>query len=187
MKSSTFVLLVAGAFTLGMPATEAFAQNRPDAGASPEVSPALPVGTTARYRVTYFYSNTNAAFPPRNASIVSITNQNTVSCTVAVDWRFGTGGGLVCGTSLVLGPGSTADFCTRTLPFNIVACNSTCPAPGLTFTEGNAIVGSSTATTGCDRIAVSARTVYTGATTDTSVSAITDAKVVRINAGNIGD
>lgn len=186
MKSSTFVLLMAGALTLGMPATEAFAQNRPDAGASPEVSPALPIGTTARYRVTYFYSNTNAAFPPRNASIVSITNQNTVSCTIAVDWRFGTGA-LACGTSAVVGPGATFDFCTRTLPFNVVACNSTCPGAGLTFTEGSAVVGSSTATTGCDRIAVSARTVYTGTTTDTSVSAITDAKVVRINAGNIGD
>lgn len=185
MKTATFILLLAAALTFGMGAPSAVAQNRPDEGGG-KVSPQLPVGVTARYRVTYFYSNTNVSFPPRNASIVSVTNQNTVSCTVAVDWRFGSGP-LACGTSAVVGPGATFDFCTRTLPFNVVACNSTCPAPGLTFVEGSAVVGSSTATTGCEKIAVSARTVYTGATADTSISAITDAKVVRVDLGNRGD
>ena len=188
MKTSTYLSLVAAALTLGMGATNALAQAGPDqpsASARATEAPQLGGGAIPRYRVTYFYSNTNASFPPRNVSIVSITNQNIATCTVAVDWRVGFGG-VPCSTFLALGPGNTADFCTRPIPFNVTACNSTCPGVGLTFTEGSAIVGSTTAT-GCEKIAVSARTVYTGATSDTSISAITDAKVVRWFSGNIGD
>ena len=141
MKTATFIMLLAAALTFGMGAPSAVAQNRPDVGGG-IVSPQLPAGTVARYRVTYFSSQT-AVTALRSASVVSITNGNTASCLVGVDWRFGVGG-------------------------------------------WSAVVGSAT-TTGCDRIEVSARTVYTGATTDSPVSAITDAKVVKINLGNIGD
>lgn len=150
------------------------------------VAPALPAGTVARYRITYAISTTSVT-ALRSVSIASITNQSPVTCTVAVDWRVGFGG-VACSTSISLGPGSTADFCTRPIPGFLTTCNSTCPgATGATF-EGNAIVGSST-TTGCQRIAVSARTVYTASTSDSPISAITDAKVVKIGTGtgNIGD
>ncbi len=195
MKEVTYLLLIAAALTFGMPGPSSSAQGRPGANAADEftpdedgpsslATPQLPAGTLARYRVTYFSSQTGVA-ALRSASMVSITNHNTANCTVAVDWKIGLGG-VVCGTSFVLTPGATADFCTRTVPNGVTACNSTCAAPGLTNHEGSAIVGSSTIA-GCDRIAVSARTVYTQTTTDSPVSAITDAKVVRISAGNTGD
>jgi hypothetical protein len=187
MKTPVYLLLVAAALTFGMPATEALAQDRPDdagrAGASPQASPALPVGTTARYRVTFFKSNTTVT-ALRTASIVSITNGNTASCLAAVDWRTG-GTATSCTSSLVIGPGSTLDFCSRTIPSGITTCNATC-FPSLTFNEGSAVVGSAT-TLGCERIQLSARTVYTATTTDSPVSAITDANVVRFPFGNNGD
>ncbi|MCI0736047.1 MAG: hypothetical protein L0Y50_07220 [Beijerinckiaceae bacterium] len=182
MKTSVFLFSMAAALAIGMGATDALGQDRPDQGEVGRLSPQPPAGTVARYRVTYFYSNTSAN-PPRSVSIVSITNQSAVTCRVAVDWKIGFGG-VACATNLLLGAGNTADFCTRSIPVGITACNSTCP--GLNFTEGSAIVASSTTTT-CDRIAVSARTVYTGSTSDAAISAITDAKVVRFGFGNIGD
>lgn len=186
MKTSTYCLLAAAALTFGMPASDALAQDRPDE-ARPgqlQLGPQLPAGTAARYRVTYANSQTRVA-ALRSASIVSITNQSTVTCRVAVDWNFGAGG-IACSANLVITPGMTADFCTRPIPGAITSCNSTCPGAGLTFFEGNATVGSSTIA-GCEKIAVSARTVYTASTTDSPVSAITDAKVVKIGSGNIGD
>lgn len=187
MKPLAYALLATAALAFAMPASIAFAQGPEAASEDDEASggrfaaPALPVGTVARYRVTYFKSNTAAA-ALRTASIVSATNQSGVSCTIAVDWR--TGGTAVSLTqSLVVPPNGHVDFCTRAIPAGITSCNAT---GALTFNEGNAVIGSST-TTGCERIAVSARTVYTQTTTDSPVSAITDAKIVRINLGNNGD
>jgi hypothetical protein len=185
MKPSLFLFSMTTALTLGMGATDAVAQDRPlDTGPAKETAqaPALPIGTVARYRVTYAISSTSVT-ALRSVSIVSITNQSPVTCTVAVDWRIGFGG-VVCGTSFSLPAGFTADFCTRPIPGSLTTCNSTCPAPP-SF-EGNAFVGSST-TAGCEKIAVSARTVYTATTSDSPVSAITDAKVVKFGLGNIGD
>jgi hypothetical protein len=189
VRTATYLLLVAAALTFGMPPFGAVAEDRADdapsqAARSGQIAPnLLPAGTVARYRVTYFKSNT-AVIALRSASIVSITNGNSGSCKVAVDWR--TGGTVSsCTSSLVIGPGSTQDFCSRTIPGGITTCNATC-SPSLTFNEGSAVVGSAT-TTGCERIELSARTVYTASTTDSPVSAITDAKVVRYNFPNIGD
>lgn len=188
MKPLAYALLATAALAFAAPASIAFAQGPEAASEDDEAAggrfaaqPALPAGTVARYRVTYFKSNTAAA-ALRTASIVSATNQSGVSCTIAVDWR--TGGTVVSLTqSLVVAPGAQVDFCTRAIPSGITSCNAT---GALTFNEGNAVVGSSTTTT-CERIAVSARTVYTGTTTDAPVSAITDAKIVRIGLGNNGD
>jgi hypothetical protein len=144
-------------------------------------APQLPVGTVPRYRATYFKSNT-ASSTLRTASIVSATNQSGITCLIAVDWRTG-GTATSLSQSLSVGPRAQVDFCTRAIPSGITTCNAT---GALTFNEGNAVVGSST-TIGCERTAISARAVYTGSTTDAPVSAITDAKVVRIGLGNIGD
>jgi hypothetical protein len=131
MKTATFILLLAAALTFGMDAPSAVAQNHPDVGGG-IVSPQLPAGTVARYRVTYFSSQT-AVTALRSASVVSITNGNTASCLVGVDWRFGVGGALACASSATIGPGNTFDFCTRALPVGVTACNVTC-SPNLTFT-----------------------------------------------------
>ena len=188
MKTSTYLLLAAAALTFGMPPSGALAEDPADDAPSPaarfsQVVPILPAGTVARYRVTFFKSNT-AVTALRTASIVSITNGNMGSCKVAVDWR--TGGTVSsCTSSLVIGPGSTQDFCSRTIPSGITTCNATC-SPSLTFNEGSAVVGSAT-TPGCEKIELSARTVYTASTSDSPVSAITDANVVKYNQPNIGD
>lgn len=183
MKTGTFVLLVAAAaLSFGMSGFGALAED--DTGATQlSPSPALPIGTVARYRVTFFKSNTSVT-ALRTASIVSVTNASAVSCRVAVDWRTG-GTTNACTTSISIAPGATLDFCSRTIPSGITSCNSTC-SPSLTFNEGSAVVGSST-TTGCEKIALSARTVYTSTTTDSPLNAITDAKVVRVGFGNSGD
>ena len=145
-------------------------------------APALPTGHVARYRVTYMKSNT-AATALRTATVVSITNQSSVSCGTSVDFKVGSS--TVCTTSVTIAPGTTVDHCSRTIPSGITSCNATC-SPSLTFDEGHAIVGSSS-TTGCEKIAVSARTYYTSSTSDSPVSAVTDAKVVKLGVGNAGD
>jgi hypothetical protein len=199
MKSPIYLSLVAAALIFGLAPSSSLAQQRPSAnGAAQAVDhdaddegngrllaakPALPRGTVARYLVTYFKSNTSVS-TLRSAAIVSVTNQSTASCTVGVDWKTG-GTATACSQSLLLTPGAQLDFCTRAIPSGITTCNATC-APNLTFNEGNAIVGSST-TTGCEKIALSSRTVYTGSTTDAPVSAITDANIVKFGFGNIGD
>ena len=147
-----------------------------------EVAPALAPGHVARYRVTYTNSSTTTA--NRTATVVSITNQSTGSCSTSVDWRIGFGG-VACTTTLVLGPGQTGEHCTRALPSPVTICNATC-APALTSYEGGAIVGAANVST-CAALAISARTYHTTGAADTAVAAATDAKVVRINASNAGD
>jgi hypothetical protein len=183
MKALTYFMLAAAALACGMGAT-AFAQDdTPTRSSVTSVTPALPAGTVARYLVTYMKSNT-ATTALRTATIISVTNQSSSTCRVAVDWKVG-GTSTVCTTTLSLSPRSELDFCSRTIPDGITTCNATC-SPSLTFKEGKAVVGSST-TTGCEKIALSARTVYTSSTSDSPVNGITDAKIVKFGAGNIGD
>ena len=92
---------------------------------------------------------------------------------------------MACTTTLVLGPGQTGEHCSRALPGAVTICNATC-APNLTAYEGSAIVGAANVST-CAALAISARTYHTTGATDTAVAAATDAKVVRINASNVGD
>lgn len=177
-------LAVAAAFaTAPLGAIAQDQDNR--SGSKAELAPQIVVPPMLpRYLVTYFKSNTSPVVL-RTASIVSITNQSLVSCSVGVQWR--AGGTLAsCGATLAIPPGGQVDFCTRPIAFGTTICNSTCPGAGLTLHEGNAIVASSS-TAACANIAISARTVYTTTTTDFPISAITDAKVVRFGTGNIGD
>ena len=176
-------LLVIAAFA-GIPSASQAQQLEDRGNAAITSSLRLAPGTIARYRVTYFRSSTTTP-ALRSASVVSVTNHNSATCTVSIDWNFGAGG-TVCTTTLAIAPGNQLDFCSRSIPGGTTVCNSTCPGAGLTAHEGSAIVGSST-TVGCDRIALSARTIYTSTTTDAPIDAITDAKVVRIGAGNSGD
>lgn len=194
MKQATsFLLSVIAAVGYGVCPSDALAQNGsrgPDDNeggfAAESPAPALAPGHVARYRVTYMKSNT-AATALRTATVVSITNQSLVTCGTSVDFKIGFGG-TACTTNITLAPGETGDHCSRTIPSGVTTCNATCaPAPGLAFAEGSAIVGSSILPSRCSAIAVSARTYYTQSLSDAPVSAITDAKVVRIGAGNAGD
>lgn len=182
MKLSALLLTAATALPIFMATPAALAQD--DSLVGRQAVRNLPAGTAARYRVTYFKSNTSTT-ALRTATIVTVTNQTvTKNCLVAVEWKVG-GTFTTCTTSLTLAPGAVADFCSRSIPSGITSCNSTC-SPELTFDEGNATVGSSSTEAGCEKIAVSARTVYTATTDDAPVSAITDAKIVPLNK-NIGD
>lgn len=170
---------------LAASSTTTLAQQAADGkGLAASSAPRLPGGTLARYRVTYLNSQAPTS-GIRSATIVSITNNSFNTCTTGVDWRVGFGG-LACTTSLVLGPGQTGEHCSRNVPGTISICNSVCPGATGLFAEGSAIVGSTTAPP-CDRIQVSARTVYTTGANDENLTAITDAKIVKLPLGNIGD
>jgi hypothetical protein len=144
---------------------------------------------TKRYLITYMNSQTGEAI--RSATVVTVTNQSGGTCDVTVQWFKGFLFTPECTTTFVgLENELTADFCSRSLPFTITSCNSTCD-PELTFDEGRAVVSSSTETADgpdCSKIAVSARVYYTaGEEGDSAVAAITDSKVVRAGQGNRGD
>jgi hypothetical protein len=176
------VLLTLGLVGVVLNAATSLAADDIGRGAGPSSQAALPSGHTARYRVTYMKSNTTSAI--RTSTVVSITNHSSLSCSTSVDWRVGFGGA-ACTTTVTLGPGQTGDHCSRSIPSGITSCNATC-SPSLTFHEGSAIVGSSSFSN-CEKIAVSARTYYTTGSTDGTVAAATDAKLVKIGFGNSGD
>ena len=162
-----------------------FAMAQPSDGSdhgSQQASPALAAGTVPRYVVTYMNSDTLSS--PRTTTVISITNNSSVSCLTSVDWKFGFGG-VSCTTSLSLGPGQTGEHCSRPLGTGDLVCNATC-SPALTAIEGNAIVGS-TNILACSAIALEARTFYTTGSTDGTLNAISPSKVVRFGQGNQGD
>lgn len=146
------------------------------------LSPSFAQSILPGYRVTYYRSSTEP--PIRSAAVVSVTNQSTGTCSVAVTWK-NQAGANVCALNIAVPAEGHRDFCTRPIPGGTTLCDATC-APNLNAHEGSAIVGFSSATD-CQKIAVSARTIYTSTTTGSPVDAITDAKVVRMNAGNSGD
>lgn len=189
------VLAVATASLLGCAGAVAQAVNGPLVRGAPDnadrmdqVTPyemlhqQLAPGHIARYRITYFNSNTATA--NRSATVISVTNQGTATCATSVDWKIGFGG-VTCTTVLSLGPGQTGEHCTRGLPSPVTVCNATC-SPALTAAEGSAILGAEN-TTACSALAISARTYHTTGANDDAVAATTDAKVVRINVSNAGD
>jgi hypothetical protein len=174
--------------SLGFAADDRPAQNGDELPGAAEVPAApAPPGQTARYIVTYAKSNTQTT-ALRTATVVSVTNQGTASCTVSVQFLTGVGGGVAGTASAVVGVGSTLDFCSRPVPSGVTTCNAL-SVPSLVFFEGRAQVNSSTSTTlnNCQRIALSGRVYYTPSTADSPVSAITDSNIVRFNQGNAGD
>lgn len=159
------------------------AQEAPD-GSSGPVPPSYYDGGVNRYLVTYTHSQTTTAL--RSATVVAVTNQSSRSCQVKIEWFFGLDPDMpACTTTAAVPPRFTFDFCSRNLPFDITACNSTC-APELTFYEGKAIVSSSEEAS-CGLIGVEARVYYTTGDRDTGVSAISNPKIVRADEGNLGD
>jgi hypothetical protein len=127
------------------------------------------------------YMKSRTVDSPRSATVVSITNDSSVTCETSVDWKIGFNG-VACTTTLTLAPGDTGDHCSRAIPDALTTCNATC-SPELTFDEGNAIIGSASASP-CKAIAVSARTYYTTGTSDETLNAITDARIVRVGGGD---
>jgi hypothetical protein len=130
-----------------------------------------------RYLVTYMSSDTSS--PNRSATVVTVTNQSNKSCDVKVTWFKGfTPDTPVCTTTTKVASGVTHDFCSRSLPQDITACNSICD-PELTFDEGKAIVSSSKSND-CDDIGVESRVYYTTGGADTEVAAVSNPKIVRV-------
>lgn len=147
------------------------------------VPTAVPAGQTARYIATYLKSNTISGF--RTATVVTVTNNSPVTCSVSVDWFAGFSTTASCTTNLSLSPGFTADFCSRSLPSGVTTCNSTC-SPEQTALEGRAQVASTADAAGkCAALAVENRVYYlTGTTTDTGVTAVSNSKIVRVGESN---
>lgn len=148
-------------------------------------SQAVPAGQTARYIVTYIKSNTTSGF--RTASVVSVTNNSSVTCSISVDWFAGLTGGSSgsCTTNLSVAAGNTVDFCSRNVPSGVTSCNSTC-SPAQTFLEGRAQVASTADAAGkCAGLAVESRVYYlTGTTTDTGVAAVSNPNIIRVGESN---
>jgi hypothetical protein len=167
--------------------SQARAPDQPAEEGIQMVSPMVPVGQTARYTVSYFRSDTNSAI--RSATVVTVTNQFSGNCNVSVEFFKGFAPtSPVCTLNLTLGPGVTADYCSRGIPDGLTTCNATC-SPASTFDEGKARVNSTTNTTTifCGKLAVSSRTYYTAGTLDDTLLSITDNKIVKVAAGNNGD
>jgi hypothetical protein len=142
----------------------------------PIIIPARP-----RYLVTYMNSQTGGR--TRSATVVTVTNQSSSSCRVAVSYflGFSSNANPVCSTSFAITPDFTIDFCSRNLPGEVTVCNSIC-APELTLDEGRAIVSST-----CKEIGVSSRVYYTSGNNDEQITGVTDSKIVRFGQGNNGD
>jgi len=140
-----------------------------------------------RYRVTYAQSLRTGG-QIQSATVVTVVNQSSQSCNIAIDW-FQSGGAHECGRrSLPLDPGDAVHFCSRALPNNITNCGgsqTTCGQQDFNVFQGTAIVSSSTGPA-CSNIAVDARVYYTTAG-DTAISGISNSKIVFIREGNLGD
>jgi hypothetical protein len=143
--------------------------------------PPIFIPATPRYLVTYMNSQTGGR--SRSATVVTVTNQSTFSCRVAVSYfkGFSSNATPVCSTSFAISPDFTVDFCSRNLPGDVTVCNSIC-APELTFDEGRAIVSAT-----CKEIGVSSRIYYASDASDEQITGITDSKVVQFGQGNNGD
>lgn len=169
-------------------AVSALAQSggRPDESdtASPALAPAVAPGHNARYVATYMRSATVPNF--RNSTVVSVTNNSPVTCSVSADWFAGFSSSIACTTTMTLSPGFTGELCSRNIPS--VACNATC-SPELTNTEGRVRIASTADANGeCSNIAVESRVIYTtGTTSDTGIAAVSQSKVVRVGQGNSGN
>lgn len=137
---------------------------------------------TPRYLVTYMNSQTaNGAM--RSATVVTVTNQSTLTNTVSVAFFRGfTDDSSPVGTAtFAIPPQFTVDFASRQLPGELTVTNAV-PTPELTFHEGRAIVSSR-----WPDIGVSARVYYTAGDRDERLHAITDSKIVVYGDGNAGD
>ena len=143
--------------------------------------PPIFIPAKPRYLVTYMNSQTGGR--SRSATVVTVTNQSSSSCRVAVSYfkGFNSNANPACSTSFAITPDFTVDFCSRNLPGDVTVCNSIC-APELTSDEGRAIVSST-----CKEIGVSSRVYYTSGTGDEQISGITDSKIVQFGQGNNGD
>ena len=117
----------------------------------------------------------------RSATVVSITNQSSLTNQVLVSYYRGLAYTTVCVCSYSIPPELTIDFCSRKLPIEITCCNCVCN-PELNYDEGRVIVSSR-----YPEIGVSSRVYYTEGAEDSQMLAITDSKIVAIGQGNNGD
>jgi len=146
-----------------------------------------------RYRVTYVKSQTTgAASETRSATVITVVNQHSSSCTARVEW-FGQNGDSACISSAVpLAAGEAVQFCSRTLPGGISACTNRALCSSLPNAINGTAVVSSSPLSGCNLLAVEARVYYLGTnalgnTADSAVSAISNSRVVFIGEANLGD
>jgi hypothetical protein len=148
-----------------------------------------------RYRVTYIKSQTTGRpSDTRSATVITVVNQHSSSCSARVEW-FNQDGTSACSSAAVpLNAGEAVQFCSRTLPGGISACNNVALCRLPSNISGTAVVYSSPLVVqgGCNRIAVEARVYYLGTNAagtagDTPVTAISNSRVVFIGEANLGD
>jgi len=78
--------------------------------------PPIFIPAKPRYLVTYMNSQTSGR--SRSATVVTVTNQSSSSCRVAVSYfkGFNSNANPACSTSFAITPDFTVDFCSRNLP-----------------------------------------------------------------------
>ena len=146
-----------------------------------QLDPPVAIPSQTRYLVTYMNSQTGGAI--RSATIVSITNQSSITNRVSVSFfkGFQDNSSPIGVATFSIPPDFTVDFGSRNLPSEITVVNAI-PNPELVFDEGRALVSSV-----YPEIGVSARVVYTRGDKDNELLSITDSKVVVWGKPNIGD
>jgi len=183
MKISGYCGLIAAALTFGLASSAASAEGQFQQAAP--TGPKNPAGTVVRYRISDWVS-VSAVGVEHATQVTTITNQSTsTTCGVGVDLD-SSNGNTACtlNNPVNLPAGQSVNICSRSLGFPIVDCQvllTTCPGANLAGGSGKVWT-----TPACTNIAVSARTIYTNAS-DNTVQGISDAKLVKPAAGNIGD
>lgn len=184
MKMPRYWCLITAALTFGLVSSAVSAQEgfqkAPPSGPVPQ----NPAGTVVRYRITDWVS-VSAVGVEHATQVSTITNQSGSTCGVGVDLNLPDGTTeCTLNNPVSLPAGQSVIICSRHLGFPIVGCQTflnTCPGTNVSGGSGKVWT-----TPACTNIAVSARTIYTNAT-DTVVQGISDAKLVKPGAGNIGD
>lgn len=150
-------------------------------------APASPVTPDHRQLFLIGYLNSDTTTANRAATVISITNQGSVSCEVSADWFRGLDpADAICTTVTTIEPGQTQEHCSRSLPDAIAVCQATC-APELAFDEGNAVVNVHKKCLKANPLAVDPRLYYTNGNADEEVAGIADLKVIRFGKANRGD
>ena len=156
----------------------AVAQTRDDGtetAAGSREAPGTEAANKKRFTVTYLKSRKDA---PRSATVITGVADSGGSCEVRIEfWAGSVASSPECTLTTTIAKGTTADFCTRSLPTNITSCNFVC-APQEIFLEGKALIYTAP-TAACARAVFEARVYYTtGISNDTGVAAVSNSAVV---------
>src|SRR5262245_46898526 len=178
-RTPSFAIAAVTILLLTLPASAAQEDGTEDGRTQPSAVIVFPPPTYPVYVVPYMRGGDGSA------TVVTVTNVGTATCTTAVDWKVGVGG-VACTTYLTVHGGvpigDALDHCTNP---NVVGCNATCAQPGpFGFrVEGAAVVRTEAHCRGT--VAVDARIYYFD--TEFQVSGVADLKLVKLPLGNKGE